>query len=164
MPKWEGIVTWFINLCMFCATVYLSYTPLYEMLVVFAAYGWTPTIMYSYVCLFAAYYVFNFNTYPFIYAIMLRCREGSWPSTSKVWDSRACQSERSPRLCGGCQRLGRVAVWVLEFLTYTHAGSLVVSAIVKLTHTEDVGRSFDLERGEKVMVIEVETETPLVAL
>lgn len=155
MPKLEGVVTWLINISMFFVTIYLSWKPLYEILLVVAAYGWTATILYAYLVLFSVYYIFSLNTYPLAYALVLRWRDGSWPSTLKVWDSRACQDETLPSICAGCTRLGRVAEWILHFMTYTHVGSLVVVTIVSLTHGHCIDLSSDLEKGENILQMEV---------
>jgi hypothetical protein len=151
MRKSEGIIAWLVNLSMCITTIYFSWMSLFNGLIFVAAYGWTTTITYSYLVLFGFYYVFSFNTYPLIYAIVFRIKDGSWPSASQVWDSKSCQEETSPRLFENCTRLEKIAVWIVQFLTYTHAGSLVAFVMVLITHGRDVDRSFDLERCEKLV-------------
>ncbi|EPE32299.1 hypothetical protein GLAREA_07432 [Glarea lozoyensis ATCC 20868] len=149
--KWEGRVAWLINFSMFLATVYFSSMILFTGLILVAAYGWIATITYSYLVLFGFYYIFSLNTYPLIYAFVFRINAGSWPSASQVWDSKSCQEETSPRLFENCTRLEKIAIWTVQFLTYTHVGSLIAFLALLITHGRNVDRSFDLERGEKLV-------------
>jgi hypothetical protein len=160
MSRSEGLFTWTLNIAVFLIAINLLWSPFYHILLDVAAYGWTSTFAYAYLVLGAIYYIFNLNSYPLVYAIVLRWTNASWPTTSEVWKSSDLRNEEllHPHEC--VTWLEKVLVWARQFLGYTHFGSLLIATLDRFSgrqHLPD-GAYPDIERCEKAVQIELVME------
>jgi len=91
--------------------------------------------------------------YPLFYALVLRCRNGIWPSETEVWGSlREKEEERLERGIAGDFSLNKgLREIIITPLRYTMVGSACLSVAGRLNWREPVGETSDLEKAEAGM-------------